>query len=385
MTLRFLTAGESHGRSLLGILEGIPSGLELSEEDINIQLKRRQGGYGRGKRMAIEKDEIEIAGGIWKGKTSGAPIALILKNRDVKPQESQVPRTKPRPGHADFAGASKFDYYDDFNPVIERASARETAMRVAIGAIALKFLRLFGIEVIGHVIGIGSVRFQTPNLPLEEMIQRRDQSSFYCCTPGAEEKLLAAVNDATKRGDTLGGIVEVLGFNVPPGLGSYVHYDKRLDARLAFHILSIPSCKGVEIGDGIQSAASFGSEFHDPLIQGPKGIMRSSNRAGGIEGGVTNGENIVVRAYFKPISTLRNPLSTVDLLTGEAVRAPYIRSDVTIVPAASIIAESLVGFVLAEVFLERFGGDTIAAIRRTYVAWREEYGRRFPSKTQHAS
>ncbi len=385
MTLRFLTAGESHGPSLVGILEGIPSGLELSEEDINLQLQRRQGGYGRGKRMKIEKDKIEIAGGLWKGKTSGAPIALILKNKAATSQDMQRPRTKPRPGHADFAGATKYDYYDDFNPVIERASARETAMRVAIGAITLKFLRRLGIEVFGHVIAIGSVQLQTPKLTLEEMKKRRDASLFYSVSSEADARFKRVVDEATQKGDTLGGVVEVLGFNVPPGLGSYVHYDRRLDAQFAFHMLSIHSCKGTEIGDGIRSASSFGSEVHDALTQGLQGITHPSNRAGGIEGGVTNGENVVVRAYFKPISTLREPLPTVDLTTGEAAMAPYIRSDVTVVPAASVIAESLVSFVIADAFLERFGGDTIGAVQRGYETWRKEYERRFSLKFEPSS
>lgn len=381
MTLRFLTAGESHGPALVGILEGIPAGLELSEKDINVPLERRQGGYGRSKRMNIEQDQIEIVGGVWKGRTSGSPIALILKNKAVKEQDMQRARTKPRPGHADFAGASKYDLFDDFNPVIERASARETAMRVAIGAVTQKLLRVFDIEVFGHVVAISKVQYQTPEVNLEEMKRRRNASQFYCLTPEAEEKFKAAVDDATEKGDTLGGIVEILGCNIPPGLGSYAHYDRRLDARIAFHLLSIPSCKGMEIGEGIRSASLFGSEVHDPFLLDAKRLQRSSNNAGGIEGGVTNGEHVVVRAYFKPISTLRKPLPTVDFATGKTALAPYIRSDITVVPAASVIAESLVSFVIAGAFLERFGGDTIPAVKDSYETWKEEYKKKVSFET----
>jgi chorismate synthase len=378
--LRFLTGGESHGPSLTGILEGLPAGLELSEKDLNIQLQRRQGGYGRGERMGLERDEAEIAGGLWKGKTTGAPLVLILQNKGARDQEKEPVVTTPRPGHADLAGAIKYGHWEDLNPVIERASARETAMRTAIGAVCMKMLKEFGIEVFGHVVGLGSTRLETPDLSLEEMRKLRESSSFYCLSLDKEGKLKARVDEARKNGDTLGGIVEVLGLNVPAGLGSYVQYDRRLDARLAFHLMSIPACKGMEVGDGIASAGKPGSQVHDPIRLAEKGIERGANRAGGIEGGVTNGERIVIRAYFKPLPTLKSPLPTIDLVTGKAIVAPYIRSDVTVVPAASVIAESLVGFVLAQAFLERFGGDTLEMVKSAYQGWKEEYRKRFSGK-----
>lgn len=383
--LRFLTAGESHGSVLTGILEGIPAGLSLSASDINTQLARRQAGYGRGERMALEKDEAEITSGVWKGRTTGAPISLSIKNRSTRPQEDEPLRTIPRPGHADLAGMIKYAQYDDYTPVLERASARETTMRVAIGAVTMRLLREFEMEVVGYLVGLGSIRIETPTIPIDEIKRRRDASPFYCLNPDVESQMKMEVDLARSKGDTLGGVVEVNGFNIPPGLGSYVHYDRRLDGRIGAHLLSIPSCKGIEIGYALLGAGSTGRDHHDAILREESKIGRTSNRAGGLEGGVTNGQPLVVRAYFKPISTLRNPLPSVDLSTGNATTAPYIRSDVTVVPAASVIAESLVAFVLCDAMLERFGGDTLEMMKASFTRWQAEYQQRMSPTRGHSS
>ncbi|MBI4061893.1 MAG: chorismate synthase [Elusimicrobia bacterium] len=373
--MRFLTAGESHGKALVGILEGLPAGLELGTDDINAQLRRRQGGYGRGARMRLANDEVEIVAGLWRGRSTGAPLALMLANGGQANPEEMPARSKPRPGHADYAGAVKYSFQHDLNAVSERASARETAMRVAIGAVAMKLMREFGVEVFGHVLAIGGLAARPTAMGrsgLRGLRRRRDGCPFYCLDARVRPRFQAAVDAARRAGDTLGGIVEIRAFGVPPGLGSYAQFDRRLDARLAFHMLSIPSCKGVEIGDGIESAKRTGSGTHDPLLIERGCLRRPSNRAGGIDGGVSNGEPVVARAFFKPIPTLRKPLATVDLKTGAACAAPYLRSDTVVLPAASVIAESLTAFVLAEAFLERFGGDTVVQARRAYGLWKRE-------------
>lgn len=373
--LRLLTAGDSHGEALIGILDGVPAGLELSIAGINAQLRRRQGGYGRGARMLLERDEIEIVGGLWKGRTSGAPIGLSLRNRAKFPGGARL-ASVPRPGHADYAGAVKYGHFDDISPVAERASARETAIRVAAGAVMLQFLERFGINTLGHVVGLGPRRARCANLAAKELRRRRDNSAFYCADQRAEREFRELTDCARRSGETLGGAVEVLAFGLPPGLGSYAQFDRRLDSRLAQHLLSIPSCRAMEIGDGLGQAEAIGGQAQDPIVRIGRKIGRSRNRAGGIEGGMSNGETLVVRAYVKPLSTLRRSLPSVDLKTGETQDAPYVRSDVTVAPAVSVIAEALVAYVLGEAFLERFGGDTLAAVECGYKAWKREFSGR---------
>lgn len=370
MSLRFLTGGESHGPSLVGILEGMPAGLCLSEADIDNELARRQKGYRRGERMKIEQDRVQILGGVKNGKTIGSPISLLIENRDwLNWKDKKLePITVPRPGHADFAGALKYKF-KDIKYVLERASARETAMRVAIGACAKKFLNEFKIRVISHTIEIGGIgiSLESVNFSYEELLLRTEKSSVRCIDSEAEKNMCRKIDEAKKEGNTLGGVLEVIAFNVPPGLGSYVQWDRRLDSRLAFALMSIPTCKAVEIGEGIESSRKTGGEVHDEIFYDAKrGFYHKTNKAGGIEGGVSNGEKIIARLYLKPISSLMKHLSSVDLITKEAKPAPYQRSDICIVPSAGVIAEASVAFELSSAFLEKFGGDSMEEIIRCF-------------------
>ena len=392
-TIRYLTAGESHGQGLVGIIEGLPAGLEITEEDIAVDLKRRQMGHGRGGRMKIEKDKAQIFSGVRFGKTLGSPIALIVENKDWKNwqtrmsikdiDESVKQVTVPRPGHADFAGAVKYGHQDIRN-VLERASARETAMRVALGAIARKFLRTFSIKIVSHVLQIHSIKnsftvaslgAKNSDLPFElsEISDLADRSPVRCLDSSIEKEMIAKIEQAKKDQNTVGGIFEVACLNLPVGLGSHVHWDRKLDARISHAMMSIPAMKGVEIGMGFEAGARFGSEVHDQIYydKDSKKYFRSSNGAGGLEGGITNGMPLTVRVAMKPISTLMRPLDSVDMATKEQTAAHIERSDVCAVPAASIIGESILALVVADAFLEKFGGDSMKEITRTYRAWEE--------------
>ncbi|RMG48413.1 MAG: chorismate synthase [Acidobacteria bacterium] len=370
--LRYLTAGESHGPMLVGVLDGLPAGLPLQARDLLPRLRRRQGGYGRGKRMTIESDEPKIVAGLWKGRTTGAPIAILIENRSNRQGRTRVRRTVPRPGHADLAGVLKYGF-DDINPVIERASARETAMRTALGAVACRFLERLGVRLTAHVIAIGGV--EAPGLPdgwgPDEIERARDASDLSCCDPEASSRMRRRIDEARRAGQSLGGRTELIVWNLPPGLGSYVQADRRLDARLAAALMSIPSAKAVEIGDAAAVSAVLGGDAQDAIEPGQRGIVRPTNRAGGLEGGVTNGEPLVCRVTHKPIPTQRRPLPTVDLDTGEPAAGRYVRSDVVVIPAAAVIAEAVAGLVLADAVLEVFGGDRMEAIEEAVRRHRE--------------
>lgn len=365
--LRFLTAGESHGRALLAILEGIPAGLALSEDDIAPQMHRRQLGYGRSVRMKLEADKAELVSGVIRGETIGGPVGLRIENRDVRLDEPEL--TRPRPGHTDLAGAMKFGF-TDVRRVLERASARETAARVAVGAVCRRLLAEFGIQVFSHVTEIGNVAIHNRPAEWEAIPAIAEQSELRCIDPEAETAMRQAVEDAKTRGDTLGGVFEVVALGVPPGLGSYVHWDRKLDGRLAQAVMSIHAVKGVEIGPGFSIAQAFGSAAHDEIYWSQqRGFYRETNRAGGTEGGVTTGGPVVVRGAMKPLSTLMSPLHSVDLRTKEPMKGAVVRSDVSAVPAAGVVGEAMVAFVLADAFLEKFGADAISDIRIAFEAY----------------
>jgi chorismate synthase len=379
MTFRFTTAGESHGRGLVGILEGIPAGLPVSAADVDVELKRRMGGYGRGARMKIESDRIEWLAGVRAGETLGSPIAMLIWNRDWEhwqdvmapeadgtpdPQGRRRQVTRPRPGHADLAGSLKYDR-QDARDILERASARETVARVACGAVCKKLLHEFSIEIGSHVAELGGV---VANVGAQHAArlqgninQIADQSPVRCLDPEAEQEIIRRIDAAKAAGDTLGGIVEVIALGVPVGLGSHVSWDRKLDGRLAQALMSIPAVKGVELGLGFEAARRKGSEVHDEIMPG---FARASNRAGGTEGGMTTGEPLVLRVAMKPISTLMSPLKTVDLKTGSPAQAQSERSDVTAVPAMGVIAEAMLAIVLTEALLEKFGGDALSELKR---------------------
>ncbi|HMJ59733.1 MAG TPA: chorismate synthase [Gemmatimonadales bacterium] len=373
MSFRFTTAGESHGRGLVAILEGIPAGLRVSAERVDVELKRRQGGYGRGARMKIESDRIEWLAGVRAGETLGSPIAVLIWNRDwehwqdVMAPEADSPGserrrqvTRPRPGHADLAGSLKYDR-KDARDILERASARETVARVACGAICKILLGEFGIEIGSHVVELGGV-VAHPHSPLPTPLNAQaDQSVVRCLDPAAEQEMIRRIDAAKAAGDTLGGIVEVVGLGIPVGLGSHVSWDTKLDGRLAQALMSIPAVKGVEVGLGFEAARRKGSEVHDEILPG---FARATNRAGGTEGGMTTGEPLALRVAMKPISTLMSPLKTVDLKTGGPAQAQSERSDVTAVPAMGVIAEAMMAIVLTEALLEKFGGDALSELKR---------------------
>jgi chorismate synthase len=364
--LRFMTAGESHGPGLVTIVEGLPRGLQVSAEQITDELARRRMGYGRGKRMAIERDEIELLGGIRHGSTLGSPVSVLIRNTewprwaeemspDPAPSKKQV--TRPRPGHADLSGMLKYGT-DDARDILERASARETAARTVAGILSKIMLATVGVRVLSHVVAIGPASSEGPP-PGPDDQDRIDDSPVRCLDPTAEAAMIAAIEDAKEQRDTLGGVFEILAFGVPPGIGSHVHYDRKLDALLAGAIMSIPAIKGVEIGDGFEVAGLPGSKSHDEILLEDGSLTRATNRAGGTEGGMSNGETIRVRGAMKPISTLMRPLRTVDMTTGEAAEAVRERSDVCAVPAAGVVGEQMVAFVLAAEFQRKFGGDTV--------------------------
>lgn len=386
--MRWLTAGESHGQALSAILEGIPASVRITIEDIDTQLRRRRLGFGRGARQNFEEDKVTILGGVRLGLTQGGPISIQIGNsewpkwekvmsadplaeEEIEGLARNAPLTRPRPGHADLAGMQKYDL-SDARPVLERASARETASRVALGAVARNFLQQsIGVTLVSHVVSIGSVRLpETFPLPNSQDQVRIDEDPVRCADPVTSAVMVAEIDSARVDGDTLGGVVEVLAFNLPPGLGSYVHWDRRLDARLAAAMMGIQAIKGVEIGDGFTSATRRGSIAHDEIDIGADGLIhRRTDRAGGTEGGMSNGEVLRVRAAMKPISTVPKALDTIDVATGESAKAINQRSDVCAVPAAGIVAEAMVALVLAEAVLEKFGGDSVGETRRNYESY----------------
>jgi chorismate synthase len=377
--LRFLTAGESHGPALTAILEGMPAGLPLAAGEIDDHLARRQRGLGSGGRMAIERDRVSLVAGVLGGRTTGAPLALRIENRDWANWQGRdlPPMTVPRPGHADLAAATKYGYRE-LRLALERASARETAARVAVGAVCRRLLAEFDIAVGSYVVQIGTVEAALPTtLSYEERFARAEENDARCPDPAAAGAMAAAVEEAAADGDTLGGIFEVIAVQVPPGLGSHVHWDRRLDARLMFAVGSIQAIKGVEIGPAFQNAARRGTEVQDGIQAGEGRLGRASNRAGGLEGGITTGEAIVVRAAMKPIATTLAAQRSVDLATGEAAETRYERSDICAVPRAAVVGEAMVAYVLADALLEKLGGDSLAEMRpRFETLWQVPGARR---------
>mgnify|MGYP000857692156 FL=1 len=363
--LRFMTAGESHGPGLVALLDGIPAGLPLAADDLDPMLARRQQGYGRGKRQQIEQDHVEILAGVIDGNTIGAPLALLVPNRDYANwRDREVPPwRRPRPGHADLAGAIKYDL-DDLRLVAERASARETAARVAAGAVAVKLLANLGVRVGSYVRAIGPVRADVEPLPLPERVSLALTSSVSCPDKASAERMRAAIDAAQVAGDSLGGLFDVVAWGLPVGLGSHAQWDRRLDARLAAAVMSIQAVKGVEIGPAFANARLHGTAVHDALYPGDGGPQRRTNRAGGLEGGMTNGEPLLITAAMKPIPTTMAPQPTIDLGSGQSVETEYQRSDGCAVPAAAVVGEAMVALTLAEAFLERYGGDSLTALQR---------------------
>jgi chorismate synthase len=388
--LRYFTAGESHGESLVAFLSGVPAGLNIDQSFLDHELWRRQQGFGRGGRMKIETDRAHIVCGVRHGKTIGSPISILLENKDWKNWQESLPVeagdpekhkrvASPRPGHADLAGALKYNF-PEARYILERASARESAARVAIGAIAKLFLRELGIEVLSHVIAVGKAALPTAEVPWEKLqeLHARQEVLLNCADPEAEQRMKAEVDQALRTGDSVGGVFEVVAHGVPPGLGTFAQWDERLDGLLAQAVMSLQAVKGVEIGSGVESALSFGSNVHDEIGYQKSakaqftGFTRASNHAGGIEGGISNGQDILVRGYLKPISTLRRPLGSVDFATREPVKAAYERSDVCVVPAAGVAAEAMVALTLARCALEKFGGDSITETRRNFAGYQQQ-------------
>ncbi|MFN8383804.1 MAG: chorismate synthase [Anaerolineales bacterium] len=372
MPLRFLTAGESHGPSLTTILDGIPAGLPLTTEIINKELARRQQGYGSGGRMKIEKDTVQILGGVMGGETTGAPIALLVQNDDhVKWKGKAIEQmTAPRPGHADLTGAVKYGY-KDLRPALERASARETTMRVAAGAVCKHFLAQFGIIVGGYVSSIGEVQTDFGDMPFEERFTRAEESDVRCPVESSANQMRAEIEKTIHGKNTLGGVLEIVALNVPVGLGSFVQWDRRLEAKLALAIMSVQAIKGVEVGDAFENAKRIGTQAHDPISLQDATLQRSTNRAGGTEGGISNGQPIIIRAAMKPIATTLLPQSTVDLASGTESPTKYERSDFCPVPRAVPILESMVAFVLADALLEKLGGDSLNEMKPRFESLRK--------------
>ncbi|RSM80634.1 chorismate synthase [Kibdelosporangium aridum] len=386
--LRWITAGESHGPALVAVLEGMVAGVEVTSEDLTGQLARRRLGFGRSPRMGFETDDVEFLGGVRHGRTQGGPIAVKIENSEwpkwekvmaadpVDPDElaglaRNEPLTRPRPGHADLPGMQKYGF-EEARPVLERASARETAARTALGTVAKAFLRqLLGVEIISHVVSIGAAEAPEGPEPMPGDLAAIDESPVRAFGQAATDAMVAEVDAVKQAGDTVGGVIEVIAYGLPPGLGSYVHWDRRLDARLAGALMGVQAMKGVEIGDGFTTARRWGSKAHDEIDKGdgPKGVTRRSNRAGGLEGGVTNGEPLRARVAMKPISTVPKALSTVDVITGEPAVAIHQRSDVCAVPRAGVVLESVVALILADAALEKFGGDSIRETRANAAAY----------------
>ncbi len=382
--LRFSTAGESHGEALVALLSGLPAGVRVEQAFVDHELWRRQQGYGRGGRMKMERDTAHFLSGVRHGASIGSPIAILIENKDWKNWQDALPvgegdRSKarpvnsPRPGHADLAGALKYNF-PEARYALERASARESAARVAAGALAKLFLRELGIEVLSHVIAVGAAAAgEAVTWEQVRALCDREEVVMNCANPEGEQRMKAAVDEALKTGDSVGGIFEVIAHRVPPGLGTYANWDERLDAQLAAAVMSVQAVKAVEIGSGVGAAISAGSQVHDEIGykvgEGFSGFTRRTNRAGGIEGGISNGEDVIVRGYLKPISTLRRPLESVDFRTRELVKAAYERSDVCVVPAAGVVGEAMVALTVARAALEKFGGDSIAETVRNFNSY----------------
>ena len=385
--LRWLTAGESHGPELVAIVEGMPAGIEITTSDVQDALARRRLGFGRGARMKFEQDQVQLSGGVRHGLSQGGPIAITIQNTEW-PKWEQVmsadpvgqeelsgaraePLTRPRPGHADFTGMQKYSFLDS-RPVLERASARETAARVALGEVASRFLSQLGIKLVTHTVAIGSVKSEGEQLPTPGDVAFLDENPVRCFSVKVSEAMVSEIEDCQKSGDTLGGVVETLVYGLPPGLGSYVHWDRKLDSQLAGALMGIQAIKGVEIGDGFATAARRGSAAHDEILRDDDGLVkRATGRAGGIEGGMSTGEVLRVRAAMKPISTVPKALATIDVKTGEASKAHHQRSDVCAVPAAGIVAEAMVALVVANAVLEKFGGDSVVETKRNLLSYLE--------------
>ena len=376
--LRYLTAGESHGQGLFGILDGYPAGIKISTDNIDTDLARRQVGYGRGGRMLIEKDKAEILSGVRWGRSLGSPICLHIKNKDwlnwekamsisSKYEDSVTPVTKPRPGHADLSGLIKYGH-NDLRNILERASARETAIRVAIGAVCKLLLKEFSIEIVSHVTKIGGICINRTRLKLDDIRKKAEASLLRCADKDAEKKMIKRIDSAKKNGDSLGGIFEVIVTNPPIGLGSHTQWDRKINARLSMAIMSIQAIKGIEIGLGFDVARLFGSDVHDEIFYDKenKRFYRKTNNAGGIEGGMTNGEEIIIRAAMKPIPTLMKPLSSVDIKTKKPFKASVERSDVCAVPAAAVVGEAVAAFEIANAMIEKYGGDSLSEMKRNY-------------------
>jgi chorismate synthase len=385
--LRWLTAGESHGPELVAIVEGMPAGVEITTSDVQDALARRRLGFGRGARMKFEQDQVQLSGGVRHGLTQGGPVAITIQNTEwpkweqvmsADPVDSEnltgaraEPLTRPRPGHADFTGMQKYGFLDS-RPVLERASARETAARVALGAVASRFLSQLGIQLVTHTVSIGTVISDDPSLPTPNDVARLDENPVRCFSEQLSDAMVSEIEDCQKSGDTLGGVVETLVYGLPPGLGSYVHWDRKLDAQLAGALMGIQAIKAVEIGDGFQTARRRGSEAHDEISRDAEGLVkRQTGRAGGIEGGMSTGEVLRVRAAMKPISTVPKALATIDVKTGEQSKAHHQRSDVCAVPAAGIVAEAMVALVIANAVLEKFGGDSVIETSRNLTSYLE--------------
>jgi chorismate synthase len=384
--LRWLTAGESHGQALVAVLEGLPAGVEVTTDDVADALARRRLGYGRGARMKFERDEVTFLGGFRHGLTLGSPVAIQVGNTEwpkweqvmsADPVDAETlaglarnaPLTRPRPGHADLAGMQKYGF-DEARPVLERASARETAARVALGEVAARFLRQsYGVTIVSHVVELGTVKAPYGVIPAYGDVAKLDADPVRCLDPDASKQMVAEIDAAQKAGDTLGGVVEVVVDGLPPGLGSYVHWDRRLDSKLAGALMGIQAIKGVELGDGFELARTPGSKAHDEIVTSDGAVRRTSGRSGGTEGGMSTGETLRVRAAMKPIATVPRALRTIDTATGEAAAAHHQRSDVCAVPAAGIVAEAMVALVLAEVSLEKFGGDSVAETKRNHQSY----------------
>ncbi len=380
-SLRYLTAGESHGPALVVIVEGLPAGLDVTPERISRELARRRQGYGRGARMRLEADELEILGGLRHGKSLGSPIGVVIRNTEwakwsqvMSPEpvdDPPKPLTRPRPGHADLAGMLKYGHRDARN-VLERASARETAARTVAGTLGRLLLEEIGVRFVSHVVNVGGVWSSDDNVPMPEDVERIEESAVRCADPSSEQRMIAAIEAAKADGDTLGGVFEVVAHDVPVGLGSYVHWDRKIDGRLAQALLSINAMKAVAVGDGLNAHASPGSAAHDEILWNEDaGYHRASNRAGGIEGGITNGDPLRVRVVMKPLSTLRKPLRTVDVETKEEQVAIVERTDTCAVPSACVIGEAIVAHVLADAALEKFGSDSVDEFRSNHAAWVE--------------
>lgn len=394
--LRYLSAGESHGEMLMAIVEGMPAGLLIRVSDIDNDLARRQGGYGRGGRMKIEKDTVKILSGVRWGKTLGSPLGLMVRNKDwdnwrikMSPDSaflnSAEPVTRPRPGHADLAGAMKYDH-EDIRNVLERSSARETAMRVAVGAVCKRMLAEFGISIVSHVIAIGGVFAKVDRLSHREIRRKTENADLRCADHDAEKRMIRKIDEARKNGDSLGGIFEVVVSGVPVGLGSHVHWDRKLDGRLAAALMSIQAMKGVEVGSGFGVANRPGSLVHDEIFWTPKsGYFRRTNHAGGIEGGMSNGEDIVLRAAMKPIPTLMKPLRSVDMGSRKPFKASIERSDVCAVPAAGVVGEASVAFEIAAAMIEKFGGDSISEMRRNFENYQKHLRDRMGVEEEQAA